>query len=257
MGSFKKQISESLKRLTGYETERFDGGSIAFINRKNGIDAWFSQRAQIRSVFERFDIDLVIDVGASKGRFARRLRPFYPGQILSFEPVASSFNALATASSSDPNWQVHKFALGSEESIQTLYVSGQTSFSSLLKANEYCAQRFGGEVSDTKEETVAVRRLENLLDELVPGIEDRRIFIKIDTQGYDIEVFKGLGNKLEQVVALMSEVSLIPIYAGMPHWTENISAYEKAGFGVVGMFPVTRDSGRVIEYDCLLTRIEP
>jgi hypothetical protein len=30
--------------------------------------------------------------------------------------------------------------------------------------------------------------------------------------------------------------------------------YEQAGFGIVGMFPVTRDSGRVIGYDCLMVR---
>jgi hypothetical protein len=40
----------------------------------------------------------------------------------------------------------------------------------------------------------------------------------------------------------------------MPHWIENISVYEEAGFGVVGMFPVRRDSYKVIEYDCLLIK---
>ena len=44
------------------------------------------------------------------------------------------------------------------------------------------------------------------------------------------------------------------LYEGMPHWTDSISIYEKAGFGIVGMFPVSRDSGKVIEYDCLLVR---
>lgn len=78
----------------------------------------------------------------------------------------------------------------------------------------------------------------------------------METQGYDMEVFKGLGNKLKYVIVLQSEVSLISIYEGMPHWTESISIYEKAGFGVVGMFPVNRDSGRIIEYDCLLARVE-
>jgi hypothetical protein len=69
-----------------------------------------------------------------------------------------------------------------------------------------------------------------------------------------MEVFKGLGNKLDEVLVLQSEVSLIPIYDNMPHWTESISLYESAGFGVVGMFPVNWDAGRVVEYDCLLTR---
>ena len=56
---------------------------------------------------------------------------------------------------------------------------------------------------------------------------------------------------------MQSEVSLIPIYEDMPHWTESIEMYEAAGFGVVGLYPVTRDDGRVIEYDCLLKRPAP
>jgi hypothetical protein len=56
-------------------------------------------------------------------------------------------------------------------------------------------------------------------------------------------------------VALQSEVSLIPIYESMPHRTESIAAFEQAGFGIAGMFPVNRAQGRVIEYDCVLTRI--
>jgi hypothetical protein len=51
-------------------------------------------------------------------------------------------------------------------------------------------------------------------------------------------------------------MSLIPIYEQMSNWTESISDYERAGFGVVGMFPVSRDSGRIIEYDSLLISVD-
>jgi hypothetical protein len=41
----------------------------------------------------------------------------------------------------------------------------------------------------------------------------------------------------------------------MPHGTESIDIYERAGLHVAGMFPVTRDATRrIIEYDCLLVR---
>lgn len=129
-------------------------------------------------------------------------------------------------------------------------------FSSLLVSNDYSAERFGAGSVGKKDETVTVRRLDEVLDELAATVSGRRIFLKLDTQGYDIKVFEGLGNKLKDVVALQSEVSLISIYEGMPHWTEGVALYERAGFGVVGMFPVTRDAGRVIEYDCLLQRQE-
>jgi FkbM family methyltransferase len=244
-----------LERITGYRLERFEGKTFALIDQAHRAEAWFSYRSQIRSIIEKYAIDLVIDVGASKGRFARKIRAFYPGEILSFEPVSSVFEQLSAAAAGDTAWRACQLALGSRDSTQSINVSTLTGFSSLLETNEYSAARFGDQSRVIAREIVTVRRLDGLLDEMMPGPGNRRIFIKMDTQGYDMEVFRGLGDKLDQVVAFQSEVSLIPIYQGMPHWTETISMYEQAGFGVVGMFPITRDSGRVIEYDCLMVRV--
>lgn len=209
---------------------------------------------QRRQVFKDFTVDLVLDVGANTGQFAHDLRTFYKGDLISFEPVPSAFHQLATAASRDPRWKVHQFALGSQSATQTMNVCRRTELSSLLKTNQYCTGRFGENAAPTGQEVVSVRRLDDALDELVPDCARRRIFLKMDTQGYDLEVFKGLGDKLQHVVAIQSEVSLIPIYEGMPHWTDSISSYEKAGFGVAGLFPVTFDGCRVIEFDCLLVR---
>jgi FkbM family methyltransferase len=259
--TFRKLAKNLVESLTGREIERIRSTkSFAIIDKKNRMGAWFSHRAQLMSIIEKFKVNVVIDVGANEGQFAQWLRSFYVGEILSFEPVTLVFEELAKAASTDPMWHVYKLALGSQESTQTINVSDDTAFSSLLRTNDYCIQRFGDSARGKREEIVSVQRLDKLLEKLVPGIENKRIFLKMDTQGYDTEVFRGLGNNVKHVVALQSEVSLISIYEGMPHWTESISIYEKAGFGVVGMFPVNphiRDSGRVIEYDCLLARVEP
>ena len=143
MGAFKKRVEDLLASLAGWEIERFRGKTYALINKKRRTNAWFSYHTQIRSIIEKYEIDFVIDAGANEGQFARKLRSFYLGEILSFEPVSSAFERLAAAASSDPNWHVHKLALGSQESIQTINVSNSTEFSSFLKTNNYCAQCFG------------------------------------------------------------------------------------------------------------------
>jgi len=96
--------------------------------------------------------------------------------------------------------------------------------------------------------------VDSFLAAQVPDAASRRICLKMDTQGYDLEVFRGLGACTADVHALQSELSVVPIYNGMPHWTESILEFEKAGFGVAGMFPVNRDSLKVIEYDCLFVK---
>jgi FkbM family methyltransferase len=238
------------------DVERTNGKSFFVIHAAERGDAWYSYRATLRSILNKYEVDHVIDVGANTGQFGRQVRSIYSGTISSFEPVPRAFSQLARAAASDKNWNAYQCALGAQSEMKTIYVPASTNFSSLLKANDYCITRFGNRTVGEREESVTVRRLDEVLEEISPGNDRQKIYLKLDTQGYDIEVFKGLGDKLKSVVALQSEVSLIPIYENMPHWTESISIYEKAGFGVAGMFPVNRDAGqRIIEYDCVLTRM--
>ena len=248
-------MARLVEALSGCELERYGNRTFAVIDKRNRMDAPFSYRAQVRSAIERCQIDLVIDAGANLGQFARELRSFYRGEIMSFEPVTPIFERLAAGAAADPAWHVYKLALGSQDSTQEINIPESTVFSSLLNPNDYCGEHFGERTRTRRRERITVRRLEGLLAELVPDLARKRIFLKMDTQGYDLEVFKGLGAGMGRVLGMQSEVSLISIYEGMPHWTESISTYEQAGFGVVGMFPVTRDAARVIEYDCLLERV--
>jgi len=137
MYTLKKRAKYLVESLTGYDIERCGPKSFVFIDKANRPGAWFSYRAQLKSIFERFKIDLVLDVGANEGQFAKKLRAFYAGEILSFEPVSASFGKLAAAALPDPHWRAYNIALGSSDTTQTIHVADNTVFSSLLKSNEY------------------------------------------------------------------------------------------------------------------------
>lgn len=256
MSTLYEKINEISARLTGFKVEGVGDGSFALINQKSRANAWFSYNTQIRNLLNDQNIDLVIDVGANEGQFAQYIGSFYTGKIVSFEPVTSVFEKLSAMASACPQWDVFQLALGSSDSSRIINISTKTVFSSILKTNEYCAQRFGIESVGSEQEHINIRRLDTMLDEIDPDVRYKNIFLKMDTQGYDIEVFDGLGHRAENVAALQSEISLIPIYEDMPHWTESISTFERNGFAVAAMFPVNWDTGRVIEYDCLMTRIK-
>ena len=106
-------------------------------------------------------------------------------------------------------------------------------------------------------ETVEVRRLDSIFDECIAGIDARNIYLKIDTQGYDIEVLWGAEGVLPQLKGAQTEVSFIPIYDGMLHYIESIREFEERGFSVVDFMPVTRDDGGLlmVEMDCILARV--
>lgn len=247
-----KRLIESVARVS---LERFGRKSLFVVDETKPEEAWYSLRATVRSVLERQRVNHVIDVGANTGQFGRLVRSIYSGRMSSFEPVSSTFDRLRRATSDDPRWEAYQVALGAQPGVANLHVAERSNFSSFLKANDYCVTRFGEQTVSAREESVRVRRLDDVLEEISPGAAGERVYLKMDTQGFDMEVFKGLGDKLRRVVALQSEVSLISIYEHMPHWTDCIAAYERAGFAIAGMFPVNRDHGRVIEYDCVLMRV--
>jgi len=227
---------------------------FTLIDRKRTKDDWFAYDAEIRSIFKEMAIDLVIYLGLNDGQLAPKLRAFYTGEILSFRPVSSVFERLAVTAFSGRNWHIHKCSSGRQGPNQTINVYDETVYSPLRKAGEYCT-KCSGEGTIATEEKVSVQSLGEVLGEIVPGIESKHIFLKTEIQANDTEVLKGLGNKLECVMAVQTKLSLVPTYERMPHWTESISAYERNGFGVLGINPSNRDSGRINEYDCLLMRV--
>jgi FkbM family methyltransferase len=212
-------------------------------------------------LLDRYRVDCVLDVGANVGQFAQDLRRTgFRGRIVSVEPVPAFVERLEKQAADDPRWSVHALALGRTEGTVPLRV--QRTFSSMLPASDYGKRRFATLRQGAEEEhiiDVPLRRLETLLTELFgePGGDGApgRIFLKMDTQGFDLEVFGGLGAWAEHVVGLQSEVSLLPIYEQMPRMAEAIAEYEKSGFEISGLYPVTSEpDGRVIEYDCVMVR---
>ena len=105
---------------------------------------------------------------------------------------------------------------------------------------------------------IEIRRLDETLGACLEGLSSPRLFMKIDTQGFDLAVIEGAGAALDKMLALQTEVALKPIYADMQTTLCNvIPRLQARGFGVSGLFPVSRnktDGLQIIELDCVMTR---
>lgn len=211
-------------------------------------------RAHIARILAQYDIDAVIDVGANEGHFGTTLREWgFQGEIYSFEPVAGAFAVLEALATKDEKWSAYNLALGANPGEATIHVSRFSQFSSILDANEFGL----GTMENMKVEEhqqVEVKTLSQCFDEgKLP--RKRRYLLKMDTQGYDVEVFSGAGNAIQDIRCMLSELSLIPIYRGMPHYLDALARYEQAGFRVSGMYPITRNADLTLnEMDCMLVR---
>lgn len=208
----------------------------------------------LRDLFRLLDVQCVFDVGANTGQYRTFLRSQvgYDGLIYSFEPIPALVEELRTQAQSDKQWEIFAFALGSEDGSQEINVMSTTQFSSFLKPDHENVRDFQERNVVDHSEPVSVRRLDSVMDEIAGTIEGRNIYLKMDTQGYDLQVLEGAQHSLPSISALQSEVSVRNIYAGMPDLFQSLDAFHKSGFDITGMFPVSRDKSlRVIEFDCV------
>ena len=220
------------------------------------LPEWYLLRAALQEVFSSRQIDCVIDVGANHGQYGSFLRDIgYRGRIASFEPVSSSYEALSRRAAADSNWKVHHLALGSAPSELEINVSSQDQFSSFLPVNQFGNAQFTQEAAITRTERVQVARLDSMIEQIVAGIDNPRIYLKLDTQGFDLQVLEGAAGCIERVLGVQSEIGLKPIYEGMPDYLTSLSRLNALGFSIASLVPVSRDEKlRVIEFDCIMVR---
>lgn len=208
--------------------------------------AQFEQQSRTIDEIKRQQIDLVLDVGANRGFYAKHLRMLgYTGDIFSFEPDSATFAHLQERARNDGSWRTFNCALGEAEDeidFNVVHTGDETVLSSALKP----LGNLPVTVSRVPVRTIAeVLRSEGMA-------HGRRIFLKMDTQGYDLNVFRGIGD-VSGIFLLQSEISVVPLYEGMPHYTDALLCYEQAGYKLLDLFVVNRTpSGGVLEYDALM-----
>ncbi|MCW3096079.1 MAG: methyltransferase FkbM family [Chthonomonadaceae bacterium] len=206
---------------------------------------------------EHYDINCVLDVGGRFGDYGFLLRENgYKGEIISFEPVEANFRQLQQRCSADPAWHAYHLALGSESGSAEINVSRSTNYSSFLAPSAYGFEHDAGICVD-RTEVVPVKRLDEIVDEVTRHIAEPRIYLKMDTQGFDLSVLRGAKGCLDKVLALQSELSMKALYEQMPDWTTALAEFNAAGYEVSAFFTVCRDSKmRLSEMDCVMVRSE-
>lgn len=204
-------------------------------------------------LFARTRPECVLDVGANAGQYAQLLREHgYRGWIVSLEPVSSAFAELRSVAEGDQRWRVQRLALGARAERREISVAGVTQLSSFRAFAPYAAEELPRASAVEATEEVEVRTLGEAWAELLSGLPQDRVFLKLDTQGWDLEVLAGAGEALSRLVGLQLEAALQPVYEGAPTLPDTLERVRARGFELTGVFPVNRDSLlRLIEVDCV------
>lgn len=206
----------------------------------------------LRKLFTHLQINCVLDVGANQGQYGRFLRQSgYQGWIISFEPAPADFQVLAERAAADPRWYAHRLALGEENGTRPMHlVDADSLFNSFLAPTAFL--RSYGMQSDSRLE-VPVWRLDAILADVIAPVPHPRIYLKSDTQGYDLQVIEGARDVLSSVLALQVEVAFQLLYEGMTPFTEVLTTLTNKGFDITGFFPIAIDDElRLVEADCVM-----
>ncbi len=191
-------------------------------------------------LLSHYGIDLVLDVGANEGQFARGLRSHgYAGHIESFEPLARCALSLRAQAAQDSHWTVHSFALGATAGESRIRSFSDSSFSSLHSPTAYAHARFGNMLAVVDEEIVRIATLNDIWPALAEAHPAAKVLLKTDTQGHDLEVLRGAGDMLDVCCAVMCECSLVPLYADAPSFTQIFEFLAARGFQCSGFYPVS------------------
>jgi hypothetical protein len=96
--------------------------------------------------------------------------------------------------------------------------------------------------------------LDSLIGKVIPS--GRRIFCKLDVQGYEAKVLAGAHSLLKDTIGLQMEISLAPLYQGQPTFGELLNTMSRSGFEIFGFVPgfVDPATGRMLQIDGVFFR---
>jgi FkbM family methyltransferase len=235
-----KNLIKDMLKHTGYKISKINppnpSGTTSPLNHRN--------------------INLLLDVGANTGQYALRSRADgYSKTIVSFEPLPDAYEKLLTNSSGDPSWIIHeRCAIGRTNADTEINVSRNSQSSSILQMLEQHASAAPDSIYIGKEKTRIIS-IDSIFDYYSANKLDR-VFLKVDTQGFEDEVLAGASNSIKRISGIELELSLVPLYEGQYLYRYFLDMLEGEGFYLWAITPGFSDptTGQQLQIDAIFFR---
>jgi FkbM family methyltransferase len=201
-----KLRSEFADLLAGYK----------IIPSKHGVD----ELRDLRRLLPKQAFSVIFDVGANQGDVAAAFRREFPSAtIYCFEPNTRLVTSLRRR---DPRFKVHSIALSSRVGVAGFDTSAAT-------------PDLYGLTEDPAAASVPLDTIDNFCaDHCIERIS----YLKIDTEGHDLEVIRGAHGLLEheRIDALQAEVSMSPDNTRHVGFFQISSHLENYGYRLFGLY---------------------
>jgi len=188
---------------------------------------------------------VALDVGAQGGFFNASI--FSKKYNFFFDPIVVEPIPEEAKKLEDKNYKVISKGLWSENCKKKLYILGKRpGSSSMYKPNSNTFDLYDFKKKDfpifdiTDEIDIECTTIKESLNKFKVNNLD---FLKIDTQGSELEILKGIGEYFPLLMKI--EAQIIPMYENVPSWTELVNYLEKKNYMVSEWIEIGKHITRV------------
>ncbi len=144
-------------------------------------------------------------------------------------------------------------ALGNEEGKIIFHQHKHSSSSSILNTTDDCNELFP-QTKDQKDIEVRITTIDNYFGNIL-NEGHKNILLKIDVQGFELEVLKGAQKTLNMISACLLEINFTNLYKNQASFNELYEFLHRMGFEYAGAMDQNfNKEGKLVFSDILFTR---
>lgn len=183
---------------------------------------------ELIEIVSRDKPQVIYDVGAHIGTWSLLAKSCIPNSAIhAFEPIDSHIVKFRESMKGISYATLHQIALGDRSDRLKINITNRSDSSSLLEPTKLAEEYYG--VRKETEQIVRVVPLDEYISKNDIPLPD---FIKLDVQGYELEVLKGGQKCLFHAKWVLCEVSFHPFYKDQPLFCDVASFLNDHGYNV-------------------------
>ena len=181
----------------------------------------------LKRFYPEYVVSNIFDVGANSGQSAIEYSILFPrARIYSFEPVRKSYGELQQRTRKNPLVSCHQLALGASKSVMKIDTSaGHSSMYAIS--------------NDGDEEVEVSTVVDFCRDHQIKHLN----FLKVDTEGFDLEVVRGAAALIDEasIDFIQVEASMNPENTFHVYFTEFVTLLHHSGYRLFGIYDQTHE----------------
>ena len=175
------------------------------------------------------DAPTILDIGAHRGESIDFFKEIFPNSsIYSFEPDPDNFKELKRKHKDTNNVSLFNSAISDRDCTLEYYKQSLSHLGGCLEIDNHSLDSIGyAKTADNNMIQVAGRRLDSILKETAV---DRIDLLKIDVQGYELNVLKGGPETLSRTQAIIVEIGFFDFYKNSSTLADVVQELNQIGF---------------------------